>query len=244
MFKTFKNSIITTNKSIILVTPLVLFCTILSVYYNFLYLTSDSAIKHAFSVALLFLITASIAASWLYMMKKGLQLSRKIFIFDKERNDALIEVFKSLLKGFGKLFLPISSYIGLNIIFFASVIYTYSYLAARYTHITKPLGILTIFTVILLSFFTQLWIPEIVYNKKNVLISLYNAARKNFIYFKENLILYIVIVTEISAILLLFYYSASNHPLLSFIFMLMMYYIILHVIVLLFTYYEAKYLEK
>ena len=95
--------------------------------------------------------------------------------------------------------------------------------------------------VLVFSFLLFLWIPEIVYSKKNFLLSLVRSVQKILITFPKTLLLYIYIlllllVVSIINTLLLF------NPFLCFIVFLITYYLFLYVVVLVFSYYEQTFL--
>ena len=107
MLKLFKNSFKTTNDCIILATPLILFLSILSWYFDYALKSIDNTSKLILAIVTIFIMGSGFAAAWIYMAKKTITLSRKIFVFDKDRAKALGYLIMSLPRGIGKLFLPI-----------------------------------------------------------------------------------------------------------------------------------------
>ena len=92
----------------------------------------------------------------------------------------------------------------------------------------------------LVSFVSILWIPEIVYSKKNAFVSLKNSIKKVFSNFGNVLFLYfyiILIILLLSALNSVFWHST----LFAFLALLLTYYFFVYVVVLLFTYYERNF---
>ena len=93
----------------------------------------------------------------------------------------------------------------------------------------------------LVSFVTMLWIPEIVYSKKNVLVSLFNSIAKLVITLPKSIILFIFI-----QIILLLCAALSIICMINiylyFLAILTYYYLFIYIIVLIYTYYEQTFL--
>ena len=128
MLQLFKNSFKTTNDCIILATPLIIFLSILSWYYKYAVVAIDTTPKLILAIITIFVMLSGFMAAWLYMAKKTISLSRKIFVFDKDRAKALWALVLSLPKGIGRLFLPsigvISIYILIYTLIFSGIGYT------------------------------------------------------------------------------------------------------------------------
>lgn len=95
----------------------------------------------------------------------------------------------------------------------------------------------------IVSFVLFLWVPEIVYSKRNSVISLVRSIQKIIITFPRTIFLYIivqilVIVTCIVNTLLMI------NPFLCFIVLLISYYLFLYVVVLVFSYYEQTFISE
>ena len=244
MLKIFFESFKITTKSIILVTPLIIFCTLFGVYYNYLIEATDTIPKHIFAIIAVFVVVSGLLGSWLYTVKKGLVLAKQVYLFDKERNKALLSIFPCLLKGFGRLFLPFSGFIALNILIFTTIFSAVAFLTTTYPNLKAHTNLIWIIFFYLITFFTILWVPEIVYNEKNALYALCNSLIKVFTHFKESFILYIFVLGISTAIIALLLKYIFAHPIISFCLIMVSYYVILYVVVLLFTYYEKKFLKS
>ena len=60
MLKIFFESFKIANKSIILVTPLIVFCTVFGVYYNYLIEATDTIPKHIFAIVAIFVVISGL----------------------------------------------------------------------------------------------------------------------------------------------------------------------------------------
>jgi len=107
MLKLFRHSFKTTNDCIILATPLIIFLSILGWYFEYAINSVDSLPKGILASLTLFIMAGGFLSAWLYMVKKTITLSKKVFIFDKDRAKALWALILALPKGIGRLFLPI-----------------------------------------------------------------------------------------------------------------------------------------
>lgn len=274
MLKLFKNSFKTTNDCIILATPLIIFLSILGWYYNYAADSIDTIPKLVLAAITMLIMFSGFVAAWLYMAKKTIALSKKIFVFDKDRVKALTSLAISLPNGIGRLFLPmmgvISIYaliyllifsgisylithfvgsINLDFIDFQSLMLSSGNLAEEISKMSeKELIILDYWSItsfigiLLVSFITMLWIPEIVYNEKNSFKALYNSIVKLFMNFKKSIILFVyiaflVIMISILNTLLMF------NPFLYFFVLMFYYYFLVYIVVLLFTYYDETFIK-
>lgn len=131
MLKLFKNSFKTTNDCIILATPLIIFLSVLGWYYNYAADSIDNVPKFILAGVTMLVMTSGFLAAWLYMAKKTIALSKKIFVFDKDRVKALATLALSLPNGIGRLFLPIigvvSIYILIYLLLFSGINYLISH---------------------------------------------------------------------------------------------------------------------
>ena len=131
MLKLFKNSFKTTNDCIILATPLIIFLSVLGWYYNYAADSIDNVPKFILAGVTMLVMSSGFLAAWLYMAKKTIALSKKIFVFDKDRVKALATLALSLPNGIGRLFLPIigvvSIYILIYLLLFAGINYLISH---------------------------------------------------------------------------------------------------------------------
>ena len=132
MLKLFKDSLKKTNDCIILATPLIIFLSILGWYCNYAIVSIDNLPKLILAIITLLIMASGFSAAWIYMTKKTLQLSNKVFIFDKDRAKAFWELILSLPKGIGRLFLPFLGVISLSAIVSAIAVAIITYLVTTY----------------------------------------------------------------------------------------------------------------
>ena len=125
MLKFIKNNFKTTNDCIILAAPLIIFLSILGWYYDFAADSINTIGKLVLACVTMLVMFSGFLAAWLYMAKKTISLSKKIFVFDKDRAKALAKLVMTLPNGIGRLFLPIigviSTYILIYILIFTGV---------------------------------------------------------------------------------------------------------------------------
>lgn len=113
MFKLLKDSFRIANDCIILVAPLIIFVSLSMCYMSYATNSVDDAGKLIFAGFTIFIMTSGFLAAWLYMAKKTVKLSKRIFLFDSDRNKALKDLLLTLPKGIGKLLLPMMGVISL-----------------------------------------------------------------------------------------------------------------------------------
>lgn len=135
MIKLFKLSLKKTNDCIILVIPLVVFLSILSGYCSYALNSIDQIHKLFIALFTLFVMFCGFASSWLYMTKKALTLSEKIYLFEKDKFKDLLKLFYILPKGIGKLFLPIMGVVGIYIAVFTLAYFCSNYFISKYVGI-------------------------------------------------------------------------------------------------------------
>lgn len=132
MLQLFKNSFKTTNDCIILATPLIIFLSILSWYYKYAVVAIDTTPKLLLAIITIFVMLSGFMAAWLYMAKKTISLSRKIFVFDKDRAKALWTLVLSLPKGIGRLFLPSIGVISIYILIYTLIFSGIGYIVGKF----------------------------------------------------------------------------------------------------------------
>lgn len=132
MLQLFKNSFKTTNDCIILATPLIIFLSILSWYYKYAVVAIDTTPKLILASITIFVMLSGFMAAWLYMAKKTISLSRKIFVFDKDRAKALWALVLSLPKGIGRLFLPSIGVISIYILIYTLIFSGIGYIVGKF----------------------------------------------------------------------------------------------------------------
>ena len=101
-----KEALHITNNSIILTIPLILFVKILDLYSMYSKYQVDTPVKLVIASATLICMFCVFASGWFYMVKEAINLSKKVFILDKDRAKATLNLFKSVLEGVGKYFMP------------------------------------------------------------------------------------------------------------------------------------------
>lgn len=275
MLKLFKNSFQTTNDCIILAIPLVLFMSVLGWYVQYAVNNANTLPKIILGIITFLIMASGFLSAWVYMAKNTIRLSRKVFVFDKDRAKALLSLVLSLPRGIGRLFLPLScvviAYSIIYILLFAGTVYVVTKITGSFNidianwHIDQlisskelieeineltPDELITInlwYTLTSLgnfaaTFMTMLWIPEIVYGKKNAFKALFSSIKKVFSNFKKSILLYfyigfLILVISILNTLLMF------NPFLYFIVLILYYYFLVYVVVLLFSYYEQNYIR-
>jgi len=233
----------------------------------------DSVPKVILGAITLFIMVCGFASAWFYMVKKTILLSKKIFVFDKDRAKELLNLAMSLPKGIGRLFLPMCGVVSIYLILYLSTFTITGFIITKiigevdFQTLVQSLGQLIsssevinqfqdfseneIYTIelfyiistichIIITFLTMLWIPEIVYSKKNAFKALGLSICKIFTNFPKSLLLYsyitilAVLITILNTILMF-------NPILYFIVLIFYYYFIIYLIVLLFSYYEQNF---
>ncbi len=231
----FKTSFKITNDCIIAVTPLIVFLSLLWLYYEYALNSIDSTPKLIIAPVTMIILFSGLLSAWLYMVKKSIALTKRIFVFDSDRAKAVWELMLTLPKGIGRLFLPI---LGVVLIFIG--IYALLLYALGTILVDKAFDITAIGMAIVISFLTLFWIPEVVYAQKNpfkaLVISIKNVCKN----FKRILPLYLYIVVLAGLIIGLNMLLKFN-PFLYFLVLIFDYYFLLYIVVLLFTYYEQEF---
>ncbi len=274
MLKLFKSNFKTTNDCIILATPLIIFLSILGWYYNYAAESIDTVSKLILACITMFIMFSGFVAAWLYMAKKTIALSNKIFIFDKDRVKALTSLAMSLPKGIGRLFLPIIGVISIYLLIYLIMFSGFNYLLSHFgssinldlvdlqslilstNNLTEEINklseselialdiwyLVSIIGVVIISFITMLWVPEIVYNEKNSFKAFFNAIIKLFMTFWKSLGLFSYITGLIVLISILNTFLMFN-PFLYFFVLMLYYYFLVYIVVLLFTYYDKTFIK-
>lgn len=242
MLKIFYESFKISNSCIITIAPLIVFCTLILLYCHFTAIATNSAMKHLFSILTLLIITSGFLASWLYTVKKFIEHSQ-ISKYENSLKFVLITMFQNLYKGIGRLFLPVIGYLMLCVIFSSMLFSLTAFLQTTLTLSKSQHSQLLLLIFYFSSFLCTLWLPEIVYNEKNVLYALYNSIIKAISEFWNTMTLYIFISVLLTSAFLLVFKFVLISPVISLLILMAFYYVILYVIVLLFTYYEQKFIE-
>lgn len=132
MLKLFKSAFKTTNDCIILAAPLIIFLSILSWYYEYATDSINTTSKLILACITMFVMVCGFVAAWFYMAKKTIALSKKVFVFDKDRAKALAKLAMSLPNGIGRLFLPIIGVISTYILIFSLIFSGIGYVISNY----------------------------------------------------------------------------------------------------------------
>jgi len=115
MINIFKQAAKITNYNIILAIPLIVFVKLLDLYSLYSRNTVDSTHELILASVTVLFMSGAFFASWFYMVKEAIDLSKQVFVLDADRAKATINLFKALPVGIGKYFL---SFVGFYIILF------------------------------------------------------------------------------------------------------------------------------
>lgn len=132
MLKLFWNNFKKTNDCIILATPLILFLSALSWYYAYAKDAIDNIPKLILAIATMLIMISGCLSAWVYMAKKTIRMSDKIFVFEKDRAKAFGDLIMSLPRGIGRLFLPMLGVIFISVIIYSIFIYGITFLVSKY----------------------------------------------------------------------------------------------------------------
>lgn len=240
-----------TNNNIILAVPMVLFMFLTVLYTGFIVTHAKTVNLALLSFVTLLVMVCGFLAGWFYMVKKTLQLNGKMFVYERDRSNALKDLMLTLPNGVGRLFVPFLGFLTISMMITVFIYYVtvdfispsqLQKLADRLLFPNYIASLLFIITSVL-SFFGMLWIPEIVYSERNPIRALGNSLLKTFNTFPKTLFLYIFVyliyfVTNFSLQLI------STNPFIIFIFLVLYYYFTLYNVILVFTYYEQTFLKK
>lgn len=116
MLKLFKDTVKITNDNIILATPLIFFMWLLSLYIAFSRNAVNSVPLLILSFTTVLFMTGAFFAGWFYMVKKAVNLSKKVFVLDSDKAKATFNLIKTIPTGIGKYFLSFLGMIILSII--------------------------------------------------------------------------------------------------------------------------------
>jgi hypothetical protein len=228
MFKFLKNSFNVTNDCIILAAPLIVFLSILSWYYNYVLSCADAMAKLLLGGVTLVVMSCAFLSAWLYMSKKVISLSSRIFVFDRDRAKALLNVILSSPKGIGKLCLPV---------LFVELISSL-FLCGLYCLFSK-FQYLAIAVDVILVYIIMFWLAEIVYFHKNP-IAAFNYSVFNLVRDYKNTLPLFLYIVFLGGIIFLLNIMFAYKPILYFFVLLLFYYFLVYVTVLLFMYYEQR----
>ncbi len=114
MRELFKDAVKITNYNIILAIPLIVFIKVLDLYSLFSRYNIDSMPKFLIASITVLFMFGVFCAGWFNMVEGAVKLSKKVFVLDKDRARATMNLFKKFPEGVGKFFL---SFVGVYIIF-------------------------------------------------------------------------------------------------------------------------------
>ena len=115
MINIFKQAAKITNYNIILAIPLIVFVKLLDLYSLYSRNTVGSTHELILASVTVLFMSGAFFASWFYMVKEAIDLSKQVFVLDADRAKATMNLFKALPVGIGKYFL---SFVGFYIILF------------------------------------------------------------------------------------------------------------------------------
>ena len=119
MLKYLKNALKITNENVIVAVPLLIFYILINLYLGYTKYMADTPLEALIAMLTITFMVAVFLAGWFYMIKKAVDLSKKIFVLDDEAARAHLALIKEFPAGVGKFFL---SFIGFFLIFIILVI--------------------------------------------------------------------------------------------------------------------------
>ena len=269
----FKDALRTTNNSIIIAVPLILFIKIMDLYSTFTLYRADTPAKFSLAACTMIFMTGVFAAMYFDMIKQAVEISKKVFIIDADRTKEILGIFKNIWSSTSKYCL---SFVGAYLIFFGIQIiltpFVYILGVKLIGHISPELlqniqavasdsnavsafvdkltvseltffakwSLLLIIVTLVVMFVLMLWIPEIMYNRKNPLMALFSSVAKVFKDFLSSLKLYSTLCLIGFLIFCLISFSTLN-LVTYFIGNFALYYFYLYITILIFVYYGKKY---
>ena len=164
MLNLLKKCLNTTNNNIIFIIPVIFIISGIITYIN-LVMNAVTTYEQEITAYIAFCVLISGCGSGiLYAIRKSLTYTNKMFIYEKDRKEAVIYVFNSFFKGIGRTFLPI--------LFITSIILTYTIIAKNIIVMLLPTvtpivsyNILSYIAFLInacIAFWLIFWIPEII----------------------------------------------------------------------------------
>lgn len=132
MLKLFKESFKTANDCIILAIPLVLFIWIISFYIGYANRYVDVPAELIIAIITTLIMAGIFFSGWIYMLKKGIDVSKGVYVLDQDRLKAVRNLFRLMPHGIGKFFL---SFIGMFLLFKVYAVVTYFAINLIGTHL-------------------------------------------------------------------------------------------------------------
>ena len=101
MRELFKEAIKITNYNIILAIPLIVFIKVLDLYSLYSKYNIDSTPKFLVASLTVLVMFGIFCAGWFNMIEGAINLSKKVFVLDKDRARATLNLFKLFGEGVG-----------------------------------------------------------------------------------------------------------------------------------------------
>ena len=258
MLKLFKESFKTANDCIILAIPLVLFIWILSFYLGYANKIVDKAPEFIIATVTVLIMTGAFFSGWFYMVKKGIEASKGIFVLDADRVKAIGDLLKLMPRGIAKLFIPLVCvfllfkicsvllYFIINLAGTNLIGEVYTAEQASQILSSSPQELISFLETLsedqINKFSLMLWIPEIIYLTQNPFLALFKSIKKVYIKFGKSVILfvYLTILNIITSIISTF---ALTHPLLYLLIMVVIFYYVIYSVILIFSFYRQEFCE-
>ncbi len=114
MIKTIRDAVKITNDNIILAIPLIIFMWVVGAYLGYSMYTADTLPEVVIAIVTMLFMLGAFLSGWFYMIRKAVKLSGKVFVMDKDRAEATLNLFREFPAGIGKYFL---SFIGMSLLF-------------------------------------------------------------------------------------------------------------------------------
>ena len=105
----FKEAFRVANDSIIIAVPLIFFIKIIDLYSNFALYRADSTAKFFLATITLIFLVGAFSAAYFYMVKRSIEISKKVFVIDSDRTKEILEIFKSSHDGISKYFVSFAA---------------------------------------------------------------------------------------------------------------------------------------
>lgn len=105
MLKYLQNAFKITNENVIVAVPLLIFYILINLYLGYTKYMADTPLEALIAMLTITFMVAVFLAGWFYMIKKAVDLSKKIFVLDDEAAKAHLGLIKEFPAGVGKYFL-------------------------------------------------------------------------------------------------------------------------------------------
>jgi len=102
------------------------------------------------------------------------------------------------------------------------------------------LDLLLMLIASLFSFLMLLWMPEVIYTKRNPFVALFTSIKKVFVKFPKSLLLFIY-MTFLNLVISFVSTFAFVNPITYMVMMVLYFYFIVYIVVLLFSYYDKEF---